>query len=202
MAENITGTGPRPIVRRFNQLIDALENVGARYSICGATAMGAYGAQRFTHHIDLLVAQGDLEPVVAELAKTMRELGREPTTGDAKQVRLRSKRARTLAGVDIDLMVPVDPIEAWAISTCVRARAFERKVDVVSAEALVLMKLQAYLSNPESERGSQHRADALALLRVAKINLGDIRQFLKGSLQKLEAFEKLLRVPSSTGRLG
>src|SRR5258708_5376877 len=153
MAEDIKTDKARPIRRRFVQLLDAVEKTRARYAICGAVAMGAHGAERFTHDVDVLVAAEDLERVVAVLSMSMRELGRLPREGPAKQVRLRSKRARTAHGVDIDLMVPVDAVEAWALATSVRARAFDRKVDVVSPDALVLMKLRAYLSDPESPGG-------------------------------------------------
>jgi hypothetical protein len=148
MADDITSKSARPVRRRFTQLIDALERAKARYAICGATAMGAHGARRFTEDIDVLVDAADIDGVVEELSASMRELGREPAEGPVKQVRMRSKRAKGPSGVDIDLLVPVDVIEAWALATPVRARAFDRKVDVASPEALVLMKLRAYLSAP------------------------------------------------------
>jgi hypothetical protein len=203
MAENITGTRARPIVRRFNQLLDALERARARYAICGAIALGAHGAERFTKDIDVLVADADLERVVAELASTMRELGREPTAGATKQVRLRSKRARTDTGVDIDLMAPIDAVEAWALATGVRAKAFGRRVDIVSPEALVLMKLRAYLSDPESGRGGQHRVDAMTLLSAAPaMDLAMMRRFVRESPELRVALEKIVAAPPPRGRLG
>jgi len=202
MAENIRGTGPRPIVRRFHQLVDALDRARARYAICGATAMGAHGVERFTKDIDLLVGAEDLDRVVAELAPAMRELGRGPVGGPPKQVRLRSKRAKTDAGVDIDLMVPIDAVEAWALATSVRARAFERKIDVASAEALVVMKLRAYLSDPDSSRGAQHRADAMSLCEKARIDIHGVRRFVRSSPELADALEKLLAAPKPRGRLG
>src|SRR5687767_7333658 len=111
MAVDITGT-TRPIVRRFNQLLDALEKVRARYAIIGAAAAGAHGHERFTKDIDVLVAEEDLQPLLEELSPKLRELGRTPTEGPPKQVRLRSKRAKTAAGIDIDLLVPVSAVES------------------------------------------------------------------------------------------
>lgn len=203
MAENITGTYARPVRRRFTQLVDALERARARYAICGATAMGAHGAERFTKDIDVLVAEEDLERVLAELAPAMRELGREPKDGAPKQVRLRSKRAKTPAGVDVDLMVPVDIIERWALASGVRGRAFGRKVDLASAEALVLMKLNAYVGDPDHPRSGQHRADAAALLdAVPNLDVAMMRQFVKDSPALLDALDKILRAGPSRGRLG
>lgn len=203
MAENITGTRARPARRRFNQLIDALERAGARYVICGATAMGAHGARRFTEDIDVLVAEEDLENVVSALSASMRELGREPKDGPAKQVRLRSKRAKTHAGVDIDLMVPVDVIEAWALTSGVRARAFERKVDVASVEALILMKLNAYVSDPEHPRSGIHRGDASALLHaVPDADIAMMRQLIKDKPALRAALDGIITAGPWRGRLG
>lgn len=203
MAENIRGTQARPVRRRFNQLVDALERARARYAICGATAMGGHGAERFTKDIDVLVAEEDLDRVLAELSGSMRELGREPKAGPPKQVRLRSKRAKTAAGVDIDVMVPVDMIERWALVSGVRARAFERKVDLVSAEALVLMKLNAYVSDPEHPRGGIHRGDAAAIIDVVpNLDIAMMRQLLKESPALLAALDKILRAGPPRGRLG
>lgn len=203
MAENITGTAARPARRRFTQLVDALERARARYAICGATAMGAFGAERFTKDIDVLVAEEDLERVLGELAPAMRELGREPKDGEPKQVRLRSKRAKTAAGVDIDLMVPVDMIERWALVSGVRGRAFGRKVDLVSAEALVLMKLNAYVSDRTHPRSGLHRADAAAIIEaVPNLDIAMMRQFVKDSRPILEALDEILRAGPPRGRLG
>jgi hypothetical protein len=203
MAENITGSRARPARRRFNQLVDALEKADARYVICGATAMGAHGAERFTHDIDVLVAEDDLERTIAALSGSMRELGREPKDGPAKQVRLRSKRAKTHAGVDIDLMVPVDVIEAWALTSGVRARAFDRKVDVASVEALILMKLNAYVSAPEHPRSGIHRGDAAALLSaVPEVDIALMPQFIKDKPELRAALDGIITAGPWRGRLG
>jgi hypothetical protein len=128
MTDDISRGRGRPVQRRFLLLLDALEKARARYAICGAVAMGAHGAERYTRDIDVLVEAADLDRVLQQLAGSMKELGREPTKGPAKQVRLRSKRAKTGDAVDVDLLVPVDA-KAWALATAVRARAFGRKVD-------------------------------------------------------------------------
>lgn len=202
MADDITSASARPVRRRFTQLIDALERARARYAICGATAMGAHGARRFTEDIDVLVDASDLDRVVAELATTMKILGREPAEGPAKQIRLRSKRAKGPAGVDIDLLVPVDAVEAWALATTVRARAFDRKVDVASLDALVLMKLRAYLSDPDAPRSGIHRGDAHMLLQLGGVDVASLRRFVRSDPQLAAELERLLSAPPPRGRLG
>jgi hypothetical protein len=202
MSDDITSKSARPVKRRFTLLIDALERAKARYAICGATAMGAHGARRFTEDIDVLVDAADLERVVAELSSTMVERGREPATGAPKQVRMRAKRAKGPAAVDVDLMVPVDAIEAWALATSVRAHAFDRKVDIASLEALVLMKLGAYLSDPESRRGGQHRIDALTLVQTTAVDVPALRRFVRGQAELAAELERVLASPPPRGRVG
>ena len=202
MTDDITSTRGRPIKRRLMQLLDALEKTRARYAICGAVAMGAHEARRFTEDIDVLIADADIERTVGALARSMRELGREPAEGAAKQIRLRSKRAAGPQGVDIDLLVPVDVIEAWALATAVRGRAFGRKIDVVSGEALVLMKLRAYLSDPESHRAGLHRSDAITLLRAGAADVPVLRQFVRSHADLAAELERALASPPPRGRLG
>jgi hypothetical protein len=202
MSDDITSPVPRPVQRRFNQLVDALERTRARYAICGAVAMGAHAVRRFTEDIDVLVAATDIEHVVGELAPTMSVLGREPAEGPAKQIRLRSKRAKTSRGVDIDLMVPVDAVEAWALTTSVRARAAGRKADVVTTEALVLMKLRAYLSDPGSSSGGKHRVDAMKILEGAVVDVPGLRRFVRATPDLAAELERVLAAPPPKGRLG
>ena len=201
MTDDIQSDRARPVRRRFVQLVDALVRAHARYAICGAVAMGAHGFQRSTSDIDVLVAAEDIDRVLSELSRSMRELGRAPATGVPRQVRLRSKRARGPAAVDIDLLVPVDAVESWAMATAVRARAFDRKVDVASAEALVVMKLRAYLSMPDSPRGLQHRADAGRLLEEGRVDVAGLRQFVRSHPDLAAEVDRLLAAPRSRDRI-
>jgi hypothetical protein len=203
MSDDITSGRAKPVQKRFSLLLDALEAVRAHYAICGAVAMGAHGAERYTKDIDVLVADADLEAVARELSSSMKEIGREPVDGSPKQIRLRALRARNDRSVDVDLMAPVDAVEAWALSTSVRARAFGRKVDVVSPEALILMKLRAYLSDPEGARGPLHRADAIALLQSGTpIDTSALRQFVRSDPTLAGALEEAIATPPPRGRLG
>jgi hypothetical protein len=201
MTDDIQSSRAKPVRRRFDQLLDALEQTHARYAVCGAVAMGAHGAERYTQAIDVLVEQDALEPVVDALSRVMCELGREPAHGLAKQVRLRSKRARGPRAIDIDLLVPVDAIEAWALATAVRARAFDRRVDVVSAEGLVVMKLQAYIENPESSTGGQHRADAMRLLETTVVDVPALRRFVRSHADLARELERAMAAPPARGRI-
>ncbi|HVV88323.1 MAG TPA: nucleotidyl transferase AbiEii/AbiGii toxin family protein [Kofleriaceae bacterium] len=187
--------------RRFLQLLDALEAARARYAIIGAVAMGAHGVRRFTEDIDVLVAADDLEAVVRRLTSALAEIGREPGDGPVKQVRLRSKRARGPNGVDVDLLVPLDAIESWALATAVRGRAFDRKVDLATPEALIVMKLQAYLSDPDSFQGAKHRVDAMRMLLTTPADVPGLRRFVRSNAAMAAELERVLAAPPPRGRL-
>lgn len=201
MADDIQSARARPVRRRFLQLLDALEAARARYAIIGAVAMGAHGVRRFTEDIDVLVAADDLEAVVRRLTSALAEIGREPGDGPVKQVRLRSKRARGPNGVDVDLLVPLDAIESWALATAVRGRAFDRKVDLATPEALIVMKLQAYLSDPDSFQGAKHRVDAMRMLLTTPADVPGLRRFVRSNAAMAAELERVLAAPPPRGRL-
>lgn len=202
MAEDPTASRPRPVRRRFLQLLDALEASGARYALCGAVAMGAHGVRRFTEDIDVLVDAGDLAAVCARLAGPFREVGREPPTGAPAQLRFAPRRTRGAAGVVIDVLVPVDAAEAWALASAVRGRAFGRAVDVVAPEALVVLKLRAYLDDPESAAGAKHRADALALAASVPLDRAALRRLASTDARLAVELERVLAAPAPRGRTG
>jgi nucleotidyltransferase AbiEii toxin of type IV toxin-antitoxin system len=201
MADDPTARRSRPARRRFNQIVDALEKTGARYALCGAAAVGAHGAVRFTEDLDFFVDAADIDRVLAALTNSLRELTREPPEGAPLQVRLRSKRARTRHGVDVDLMVPCDAVEAWALASSVRARAFDRKVDVVSPEALVLLKLRAAMSQPTSPAGHKHQFDALTLLQTTRIDIAGLRRFVASDAKLAAELERALAAPRPKPRI-
>ena len=201
MSDDMRSSRARPVRRRLVQLLDALERARARYAICGAMALGAHGAHRYTEDIDVLIASEDVERVLAELRPAMRELGRAPESGPPKQVRLRSRRARATAPVDIDVLVPVDAVETWALATAVRARSFGRKVDVVCPEALVVMKLRAYLSTKDTARGGQHLADAGWLLSTQRVDVAGLRTFVRSDPELAAELDRILSMPYSRDRI-
>jgi hypothetical protein len=190
----------RPVRRRFHQMLDALERTGSRYAVCGAVALGAHRAERLTVDIDILIAAEDIDRLVGSLGRTMREVARLPADGPPKQIKLRSRRAKDNTGVDVDLLVPIDVVEAWALATAVRARAHGRNVDVVSAEALVVMKLNAFLSDPEGN-GPKHRWDVTRLLATGSVDLEPLRHFLSDHADLAAELERVLAQPPPRERV-
>lgn len=200
MSDDPRASQPRPVRRRFLRLLDALEDVRARYAVCGAIALGAHGVRRFTEDIDLLLDAGDVEPLLASLGRSFREVGREPKGGTPGQVKLRAIRARG-ADVDIDLLVPVDAAEEWALASAERGQLFGRRVDVVSPEALLVLKLSAHLSDPESPSGLKHHADAVALVQATKLDRTAIERFVSSNRALAAALERAFTAPLPKGRI-
>jgi hypothetical protein len=162
--------------------------------------MAAHGVRRFSEDIDVLVDEMDLEPLLAALHRGFREVSREPTHGGPAQVRLRARRARGPGAVDLDLLVPVDAAESWALASAVRGRTYGQRVDVVSLEALVVLKLRAAVSDPESLAGAKHWADVLALVRLPPLDTAALRRFLASDRELAAALERALAAPAPRGR--
>lgn len=192
----------RPVTRRLGQLLDALERAGARYAIVGAVAMGAHGVRRFTEDIDVIVAADDLPRLLSAARRSFREVGREPEAGPPLQVKLRSRRARGPEGVDIDVLVPADAAEEWAVATAIRGRIGRRRVDLASVAALIVLKLRAYLSDPESRAGLKHRMDAMTLAQTARFDEAGLRRFLAHSGELRAELDRVLAAPPPRGRRG
>src|SRR5262249_45728347 len=128
------------------------------------------------------------------------ELARAPAEGVPGQVRLRSRRARGPQGVDVDLLVPVDALEDWALRTRVIRAAFGRRVRIVSAQALLLLKLRVFVEDPESPEAGQHRADASRILRGTEIDLAALDAFLVGHRALRAALRQLAKAQAPRGR--
>ena len=190
----------RPVRKRFLRLLDALEQVRARYAVCGAVALGAHGVRRFTEDIDLLLAPADVEPLLAALRRSFREVGRQPKKGAPYQIKLRSIRTHR-TNVDIDLLVPVDAAEEWALASAQRGKLFGRRVDVVSPEALVVLKLRAHLSDPESPSGLKHLADAVALVQATPLDRRTLQRFVSSDQPLAAALMRAFAAPTPQGRI-
>ena len=197
MADDPTRRDPRPVRQRLDELIDALDVIGATSAVCGAVAMGAHGVRRFTEDIDVLIDAGDLQPLLAALSG-YDELGRQPPEGPPAQVRLRARGAGA-GEVDIDLLVPISALEQWALTTSVAGTAFGRPVRLVSVEALVVLKLQAFADNRDALVSGQHRFDIGRILEQCDVDLDAVRDFLAGH-PLLPELEAILAAPPPRGR--
>lgn len=148
----------------FGRVIDVLEAVGARYAIWGGWAVIAYGEPRFTMDMDILLDPLGLPDKM--FVKRLRESHfqvDEVSLFDAlgggyfNIVHLSSL-------VKIDFFVPANDV---LLQKAIRERVYLpfdeiRRAAYVSAEALIITKLQAYA---ESE-STRHLDDVASVIRL------------------------------------
>ena len=151
--------------RAFAGVIDVLEATGAEYVIWGGVAAVAYGEQRFTHVMDVVIR---LNADDAQLiAKALEE--------DDYYVSLPSMLDALWGGhfnvihletnIKVDFFVPPsDPIFQWAFQHR-QVKSFDefRQAAYMPPESVLLTKSQAY----QDSRSTRHLEDIESMLRVS-----------------------------------
>jgi hypothetical protein len=169
----------------FGGVIDVLEAIGARYAIWGGWAVVAYGEPRFTMDMDILLSPDEFldKLFVQRLAESGYQVDEVSLFnalpgGYFNVVHLASH-------VKVDFFVPgYDSLLQRAIQERVYLPFDEiRRAAYVSAEVLVISKLQAYA---ESE-STRHLDDIASVVRIqgerldnALIDVGAARLGLLG----------------------
>ncbi len=141
----------------YRRIIDVLAQRRIRYVVVGAQAVRAYVPTRVTNDLDLMVAEDDVDRVLA-LADEHFERCRTRVGG----VRvLRDRRS----GAEVHLRAACEQSDREALESSVRVQLFARKVRVPAPEYLVVMKLA-------SMRGQRkHWEDIVSLVRSDYIDV-------------------------------
>ncbi len=141
----------------YRRIIDALTQRRIRYVVIGAQAVRAYVPTRTTNDLDLMVAEDDVDRVLA-VADEHFERCRTRVGG----VRvLRDRRS----GAEVHVRAAREQSDLEALQSSVRVQLFARKVRVPAPEYLVVMKLA-------SMRGQRkHWEDIVALIRSDYIDV-------------------------------
>ena len=151
--------------RAFAGVVDVLEAVGADYVIWGGVAAVAYGEQRFTHDMDVVIRLNADDAHF--MAKALEE--------DGYHVSLPSMLDALLGGyfnvihletnIKVDFFVPrTDSILHWAFQHRRRLPFDEvRQASYMSPEAVILTKLRAHQDNGST----RHLDDIEGILRVS-----------------------------------
>ena len=122
----------------------AFESEAIRFALAGGVAVAAYGVQRSTLDLDLVVAGVDADKAVAVLER----LGF--TT--IRRSEGFSNHLRGEGGERIDLLFVAEPTASALFARATRQSLFdEMSVAVVHPEHLVAMKLFALQQNPERQ---------------------------------------------------
>ena len=124
-------------------LIDALDDAGVEYAVCGGIALAVHGRPRFTKDIDFLVRAADLERVraAARARGFVLDGGRLSfgvgTGKERELVRLSKAEGEVILTLDLMLVCPVLE-DVWSARQRVEWRG--RGVWIVSRGGLVQMK--------------------------------------------------------------
>jgi hypothetical protein len=131
------------LFEQFGRVVDALNERGVPFAVCGGVAVNLLGHVRATRDIDLLLPREQVDPVrdlVKPLGFVLRS-GRIPFgegTPNARELwRVSKAEGPSLLSLDLMVVMPVyESIFASRVRTQWRGRAF----DVVSAQGLIAMK--------------------------------------------------------------
>ncbi|MDX2010646.1 MAG: nucleotidyl transferase AbiEii/AbiGii toxin family protein [Myxococcaceae bacterium] len=131
------------LFEQFGLVVDALNEHGVPFAVCGGVAVNLLGHVRATRDIDLLLPREQIDPVrdlVKPLGFVLRS-GRIPFgegTPNARELwRVSKAEGPSLLSLDLMVVMPVyERVFAGRVRTQWRGRSF----DVVSAEGLIAMK--------------------------------------------------------------
>ncbi len=163
----VAGTNPRGYWRTFEALLSAIRRRRIRGAFAGGLALNAHGIRRETEDIDFLVWPEDKGRLLAELTKVFALVDVYDTLVVLKD------RA---SGVDVDVLVPFDPISLAACSSPMPATIRGHRIRVVAPDDLAAMKVVAAVDDPSSY--AQQRADVEKLLRRRKIDPNRVARLL------------------------
>lgn len=174
---------PKPIdvQRALSEALAELRPLGGEYVLIGGVALGAYGVERFTKHIDLACT------VAQSTAAQNALLARDP-----QPLAIGGVSIATSGGVRVDLIdrrVDYRGLFEEAIADAKQsgqlARAGDLEIPVVSLPYLVAMKLIADRPQDEVDLGALLRIDALDYPRTRDIVRRWAGPYAAGRLDKL-----------------
>ena len=170
IAHDIQGkslTGSIPPNNVMSDMANLLADLSINYGIIGGVALIVHGQIRDTNDIDVLV---DKMPPADK-------------TGNSDYMdKFNFYRKKSVTGTvltldhkqsgGIELLMADDPLKVWALSTVQNALVLGLQVPVVSAAALVALKVRAVVNNPG--RATKDKPDILSVLIRSKPDLSKV----------------------------
>jgi hypothetical protein len=172
---SLTGSLPSNIMSDMDNL---LTDLSVKYVVIGGVALIVHGQVRDTDDIDVLV---DKMPSASKTSNSdyMNKFNFYPkksTTGTV--LTLDHKQFGGL-----ELLTADDPLKIWAMSTVQNHLVLGLQVPVVSAAALVALKIRAVVNNPG--RASKDKPDILGVLIRSKPDLSEVWPLLNDEETKV-----------------
>ncbi len=163
----MSGVPPPTVLQDLKNL---LQDLGVEFALIGGLAVGVHGDPRGTDDIDVLVSKLPDAQKIADLeymAKFNFYRGKSRT---GEHLVLDNKKGQT------ELLVANNDLRRWALETATEENILLTKLKVVSAAALIGLKLQAISSNPKRE--AKDKADIVSVLFTSKPKLDKVKEFL------------------------
>lgn len=163
----------------LNKALDVLDHLGIEWAISGSFALAYHGVIRATHDADIKIRASELEKKWDDLATEMRRAG---------FAYLDHQTFQYASSFDVELYPASGPIDEQSFRGRIRDRLFEnseRKYWLVSAEDLILSKLQEF-----KRWGDGKHLDDIKRLVLAK-RLGLDWPRLERQITKHEGFHKI-----------
>jgi len=185
-----TTVGNLPPSNILQDLNNLLKDCGIKFAVIGGLAVCARGQLRSTEDIDVLVSKLPSSDKLRDsgyMAKFNFYKGKS-STGTVLTLDHRSS-----AGY-VEMLVATDEAAKWASGTASNENVLKVLLPVVSAEALVVLKLKAGVGN--KKRQGKDFPDILSVLSKNKINFEEVVKFLNS--EEKEVLKKLVSVLSKS----
>lgn len=154
--------------RQLQEVVSALDAIGARSALIGGLALASHKVVRATQDVDLLTEAERADEIDAELVRLgYRCLHR---SADAANYARGDER--------VDFLYASRPIARRLLAAAAEHKTALGDLRVVSAEGLVGFKLQAWVNDPGR---TQDLEDIRALLRVnrATLDIAEVRSYFR-----------------------
>jgi hypothetical protein len=154
------------------------------FAVIGAVALIIHGVIRNTDDIDVLVSELPPSDKLSD-PRYMEKFAfykAKSSTGTVLTIDHRKNG-------QVELLTATDPLKQLALSTAEEHMVLGHKVPVVSAAALIGLKVQALVNNPSRE--AKDAPDILSIWLKSKPDLSEVRKFL--SETENEALDKIVK---------
>ena len=169
---SLTGSMPsNSLMTDVNRLFREYLNI--KFAVIGGAALALHGQARSTEDIDFLVDPFPDKTLLADKDEMSRYgfYAAKSSSGTVVQI-----GHRRLDGQYVELLASNTDLRRWAVQTAKSEMLLGMRVPVVTAEALVAMKVHAMISNPE--RTPKDLPDIISVLTKSNPKMEESRKYL------------------------
>jgi len=166
---SLRGNLPDPTI--MSSLESLMSDGGIAFAVIGAMALIVHGQVRDTNDIDVLAARLP-DPTKTRDPDYMRTLGFYPSRSSTGTVQVFEHRKEG----QVEVLIANDPLREWALTTAKVTALLGMMVPVVSAAALIGLKVTAMFNNPA--RVPKDTSDIVSVLVHSRPDLTEVLELL------------------------